>query len=83
MNSFTANFTYHMPSFDIKYVGGIQKYKYDLFGDTDATDVKSFQIALAPDLPRGELLDDLGRVAGEAWFLILTGRERLVKTKKA
>ncbi|HKN39697.1 MAG TPA: TetR/AcrR family transcriptional regulator, partial [Acidimicrobiia bacterium] len=41
------------------------------------------QIALAPDLPRGELLDDLGRVAGEAWFLILTGRERLVKTKKA
>lgn len=35
------------------------------------------QIALAPDLPRGETLDDLGRTAGEAWFLILTGRERL------
>jgi AcrR family transcriptional regulator len=35
------------------------------------------QIALQPDLPRGEALDELGRVAGEAWFLMLTGRERL------
>jgi hypothetical protein len=35
------------------------------------------RIALSPDLPRGEALDDLGRMAGEAWFLILTGRERL------
>ncbi len=41
------------------------------------------QIALAPELPRGELLDDLGRVAGEAWFLMLTGRERLAKAAKA
>jgi AcrR family transcriptional regulator len=40
------------------------------------------QIALAPELPRGETLDDLGRVAGEAWFLILTGRERLATTGK-
>jgi len=35
------------------------------------------RIALSPELPRGEALDDLGRMAGEAWFLILTGRERL------
>jgi AcrR family transcriptional regulator len=35
------------------------------------------RIALPTELPRGELLDDLGRMAGEAWFLILTGRERL------
>jgi len=35
------------------------------------------QIALAPELPRGEALDELGRAAGEAWFLMLTGRERL------
>ncbi|MCA1844890.1 MAG: TetR/AcrR family transcriptional regulator [Actinobacteria bacterium] len=41
------------------------------------------QIALQPELPRGEMLDDLGRVAGEAWFLILTGRERLTKTRKS
>jgi hypothetical protein len=40
------------------------------------------QIALQPELPRGEVLDDLGRVAGEAWFLMLTGRERLAKTRK-
>jgi AcrR family transcriptional regulator len=40
------------------------------------------QIALAPELPRGEVLDDLGRVAGEAWFLMLTGRERLASPRK-
>ena len=38
------------------------------------------RIALAPDLPRGEALDELGRMAGEAWFLILTGRDRLDTT---
>jgi AcrR family transcriptional regulator len=37
------------------------------------------RIALPAELPRGELLDDLGRMAGEAWFLILTGRERLAR----
>ncbi|WP_421936112.1 TonB-dependent receptor [Phenylobacterium sp.] len=47
VNSLTANFIYHMPSFDIRYVGGIQEYKYDLYGDTDATNVQSFQIPLA------------------------------------
>jgi AcrR family transcriptional regulator len=35
------------------------------------------RIALSPELPRGEALDELGRMAGEAWFLILTGRDRL------
>jgi AcrR family transcriptional regulator len=35
------------------------------------------RIALPRELPRGEALDDLGRMAGEAWFLMLTGRERL------
>lgn len=48
VNSFTTQFVYHAPSFDIKYVGGIQQYKYDLYGDTDATNVASFQIPLAP-----------------------------------
>jgi iron complex outermembrane receptor protein len=47
VHSFVTNFTYHMPSFDIKYVGGLQQYKYDLYGDTDATNVRSFQIPLA------------------------------------
>ena len=41
------------------------------------------QIALQPELPRSERLDELGRVAGEAWYLILTGRERLTKSRKA
>jgi len=39
------------------------------------------QIALAPELPRGEALDELGRVAGEAWFLMLTGRDRLSRPR--
>ena len=40
------------------------------------------QIALSPELPRGETLNELGRVAGEAWFLMLTGRERLTTPRK-
>jgi len=48
VNSLTTNFVYHLPSVDIKYVGGFQEYKYDLYGDTDATNVQSFQIPLAP-----------------------------------
>jgi AcrR family transcriptional regulator len=39
------------------------------------------QIALPAELPRGEMLDELGRVAGEAWFLMLTGRERLAAAR--
>ncbi len=48
VNSFTTQFVYHAENFDVKYVGGIQEYKYDLYGDTDATNVQSFQIPLAP-----------------------------------
>ncbi len=48
VHSFVTNFTYHLPSVDIKYVGGLQQYKYDLYGDTDATNVASYQIPLAP-----------------------------------
>ena len=48
VNSLTANFVYHAPTVDIRYVGGFQEYKYDLYGDTDATSVRSFQIPLAP-----------------------------------
>jgi len=48
VHSFTTNFSYHFPTFDVKYVGGLQNYKYDLTGDTDATNVKSFQLPLAP-----------------------------------
>jgi iron complex outermembrane receptor protein len=47
VHSFVTNFTYHLPSVDIKYVGGLQQYKYDLYGDTDATNVQSYQIPLA------------------------------------
>ncbi|HEY9218223.1 MAG TPA: TonB-dependent receptor, partial [Phenylobacterium sp.] len=48
VDSLTANLVYHAPSFDVRYVGGYQEYKYDLYGDTDATNVKSYQIPIAP-----------------------------------
>lgn len=35
------------------------------------------QIGLPPELPRPETIDALGRVTGESWYLILTGRSRL------
>lgn len=48
VNSLTANIVFHMENFDIKYVGGIQEYKYDLYGDADASNVQSYQIPIAP-----------------------------------
>ena len=48
VNSFTTNFVYHLPTIDIKYVGGYQEYDYDLYGDSDGTSVQSYQIPLAP-----------------------------------
>lgn len=41
------------------------------------------QIALPTEMPRAEMLDDLGRMAGEAWFLMLTGRDRISRARKA
>jgi AcrR family transcriptional regulator len=35
------------------------------------------QIALPAELPRPETIDALGRITGESWYLILTGRSRL------
>jgi iron complex outermembrane receptor protein len=48
VNSLTTNLVYHLPSVDVRYVGGLQEYKYDLYGDTDASNVQSYQIPLAP-----------------------------------
>jgi AcrR family transcriptional regulator len=35
------------------------------------------QIALATEMPRAELIDELGRTAGEAWYLTVTARSCL------
>ena len=35
------------------------------------------QIGLPAELPRPETIDELGRITGESWYLILTGRSRL------
>ena len=63
VNSLTANFVYHLPTVDVKYVGGFQEYKYDLYGDTDATSVQSYQIPLAP-----------GSICGTVGALFAAGR---------
>ena len=56
VNSLTTQFVYHAPKFDVRYVGGLQEYKYDLYGDTDATNVQSFQIPLTT----GSLCSNVG-----------------------
>jgi iron complex outermembrane receptor protein len=63
VNSLTTNFVYSLPTVDIKYVGGFQEYKYDLYGDTDGTSVKSYQIPLAP-----------GSICGTVGALFAAGR---------
>jgi len=40
--------TWHAPTFDVKYIGGLQNYDYDLDGDADNSNVRSYQIPLAP-----------------------------------
>lgn len=44
----TTNFNYHAPTFDVKYIGGIQNYAYNTTGDLDNSNVKSYQIPLQP-----------------------------------
>ena len=39
--------TWRLPAFDIKYIGGYQKYKYDLSYDLDQTSVTSYVFPLA------------------------------------
>jgi iron complex outermembrane receptor protein len=40
------NVKYSFPTFDLKYIGGWQKYHYSLHGDLDGTAVQSYQIPL-------------------------------------
>jgi iron complex outermembrane receptor protein len=63
VNSLTTNFVYHLPSIDIRYIGGIQEYKYDLYVDPDATNVQSYQIPVAP-----------GSICANIGALFLAGR---------
>ena len=41
-----THLTYHFPSFDLKYVGGFERYDYKFNNDTDGTSVTSYQIPL-------------------------------------
>ncbi|MGA0602405.1 TonB-dependent receptor [Caulobacter sp. KR2-114] len=43
------NVKYSFPTFDLKYIGGWQKYHYSLHGDLDGTAVQSYTIPLAPN----------------------------------
>jgi iron complex outermembrane receptor protein len=51
-----AEFTYHFPGFDFKYVGGFQQYQYNLFLDADGTDVNSYQLSCTPTYGLGNPL---------------------------
>jgi iron complex outermembrane recepter protein len=75
VNSFTAQFVYHFDTIDVKYVGGAQEYKYDFYGDTDGTDVLSYQIPLAPGSICGTVgsLFAAGAVSGQ---LLTPDRQR-------
>ena len=65
---------------------GIRQGFLDLLADTLGSVVEHLayvRIALSVDMPRAEALDELGRAVGEAWFLLLTGRDRLSGTRKS
>lgn len=47
-NATTLQATYHFDNFDVKYIGGWQRYDYKYQDDTDGTAVKSYQVPLNP-----------------------------------
>ena len=50
-NATTLQATYHFKDFDIKYIGGWQRYDYKYEDDTDGTAVQSYQVPLSPTAP--------------------------------
>ena len=42
----TTHLAYHFPSFDLKYVGGFNRYDYRYVADNDGTSIQSFQVPL-------------------------------------
>jgi iron complex outermembrane receptor protein len=70
-----GSFVYHMPTFDIKYIGGLQNYNYDLNGDGDNSNVKSYQIPLAPGSICGTIhtLFSIGRAPTDCAPLTVDG----------
>ncbi len=73
----SASAVYHAPTFDLKYVGGLQNYNYDLEGDADATNVKSYQIPLAPGSICGTIhgLFSVGRAPADCTPLTVEGAQ--------
>jgi iron complex outermembrane receptor protein len=70
-----TNVVYHAPTFDIKYIGGLQNYNYDLDGDGDASNVKSYQIPLAANSICGSIhtLYSIGRSPSDCAPLTVNG----------
>ncbi|HEX4198934.1 MAG TPA: TonB-dependent receptor [Caulobacteraceae bacterium] len=54
-NSINAIFTYHFPTFDVKYTGGYQTYSYSTFGDfgQQETDIQSYVVPQTQNLGFG------------------------------
>ena len=50
-NGTILHLTYHLPSFDLKYIGGWAHYHYQWRNDGDGTAIQSFQVPLNPAAP--------------------------------
>ncbi|CAN5194705.1 hypothetical protein BH09PSE2_BH09PSE2_22240 [soil metagenome] len=58
----TTHLAYHFPTFDLKYVGGFNRYDYRYIADTDGTSVQSFQVPLNPAAAPIAVVPGLGAV---------------------
>ena len=45
-DAYNVHLTYHFDNFDVKYIGGWQRYTYQFQDDTDGTGVQSYQVPL-------------------------------------
>ncbi len=58
----TTHLSYHFPTFDLKYVGGFNKYHYNYIADNDGTSIQSFQVPLNPTAAPIAVVPGLGAV---------------------
>ena len=47
-DAYNLHLTYHFNNFDVKYIGGWQRYDYKYQDDTDGSGVQSYQVPLSP-----------------------------------
>ena len=50
-DAYAMHLTYHFGNFDLKYIGGFNRYDYKYQDDTDGSGVQSYQVPLNPAAP--------------------------------